>query len=85
MTTFYVYGGERPDPAIEAFRDPAAVQFVGAFTDRQDAHDCWKDYSWRNVDNALMRFEIATYDEIIVAHGKPIADRAVAASGATYS
>ena len=83
--TFYVYGGERPNPANEAFRDAGAIQFVGAFSDWQSARDCWKDYSWRNVDNALMRFEIHTYDEIVVAHGKTIADRAVTASGQTHS
>lgn len=83
--TLYVYGGERPDPSVEAFRDPKAIQFVGAFDNYLDAHACWKDYSWRNVDNALMRFEIHTYDEIIVAHGKPTADRAMAAAAATYS
>lgn len=83
--TFYVYGGERPDPSRDEFRDPAAIEFTGAFSNRQDAHDCWKARAWMTVDNALMRFEIHTYDEIVVAHGKAIADRAVAASLKTYS
>jgi hypothetical protein len=83
--TFYVYGGERPDPSVNTFRDPAAIEFTGAFDRREDARDAWKARAWMTVDNALMRFEIHTYDEIVAIHGKAIADRAVAASGATYS
>ena len=83
--TYYVYGGERPDPSINDFRDPAAIEFTGAFSSRQAARDAWKARAWMTVDNALMRFEIHTYDEIVAIHGKAIADRAVAASGKTRS
>lgn len=83
--TFYVYGGERPDPSVYTFRDPATIEFTGAFSSRQDAYDAWKARAWMTVDNALMRFEIHTYDEIVAAHGRAIADRAVAASCKTYA
>ncbi|USN15764.1 hypothetical protein PAPPERLAPAPP_00070 [Brevundimonas phage vB_BpoS-Papperlapapp] len=83
--SYYVYGGEHPHPREEAFRDPRKIIFVGSFSHREDARDAWKAYAWQTVDNALMRFHINTYDEMIVAHGKPVADLVVRASGATYS
>lgn len=56
---YLVIGGELTEVGgcIE-FRDPAKIDFVGAFGDRQKARDAWKGKAQLTVDNAHMRYFI---------------------------
>jgi hypothetical protein len=53
-----VIGGELKDVAETEFRDPARVEFVGAFPDYATARVAWKAKAQATVDNALMRYFI---------------------------
>jgi hypothetical protein len=53
-----VIGGELKDVAETEFRDPAQVEFVGAFPDYATARVAWKAKAQATVDNALMRYFI---------------------------
>ena len=51
-----VIGGELKDVAGTEFRDPAKVEFVGAFPNYAEARRAWKAKAQQTVDNALMRY-----------------------------
>ena len=53
-----VIGGELKDVAETEFRDPAKVEFVGAFPDYASARVAWKAKAQATVDNALVRYFI---------------------------
>ena len=53
-----VIGGELKDVAETEFRDPAKVEFVGAFPDYATARVAWKAKAQATVDNALVRYFI---------------------------
>ena len=53
-----VIGGELKAVGGQEFRDPAKVEFVGAFPDYGSAHTAWKARAQATVDNALMRYFI---------------------------
>jgi hypothetical protein len=53
-----VIGGELKDVAETEFRDPAKVEFVGAFPDYATARIAWKAKAQATVDNALVRYFI---------------------------
>jgi len=54
-----VFGGELLDPAGSTFRDVDDIHVVGIFPDYKSAHDAWKEWSHKTVDNAHMRYFIA--------------------------
>lgn len=53
-----VIGGELKDVAGPEFRDPAKVEFVGAYPNYAEARRAWKAKAQATVDNALMRYFI---------------------------
>jgi hypothetical protein len=53
-----VIGGELKDVADTEFRDPAQVEFVGAFPNYASARAAWKAKAQATVDNAHMRYFI---------------------------
>jgi Domain of unknown function (DUF4170) len=53
-----VIGGELIDVAEHEFRDPAKVEFVGAYPSYAEARVAWKSKAQATVDNALMRYFI---------------------------
>jgi hypothetical protein len=53
-----VIGGELEDLSGTSFRDPAKVEFVGAFPNYAQAYGAWKSKAQATVDNAHMRFFI---------------------------
>ena len=53
-----VIGGELKDLAEHEFRDPAKVEFVGAYPNYAEARAAWKSKAQATVDNALMRYFI---------------------------
>jgi myo-inositol-1(or 4)-monophosphatase len=53
-----VIGGELTDVAGTEFRDPAKVEFVGAYPNYAEARLAWKAKAQATVDNAHMRFFI---------------------------
>lgn len=55
----FVFGGELVDPQRSEFRDPAAIEMVGVFSDYASAYAAWKGRAQATVDNAHMRYFIA--------------------------
>jgi myo-inositol-1(or 4)-monophosphatase len=53
-----VIGGELADVAGTEFRDPAKVEFVGAYPSYAEARSAWKARAQATVDNAHMRYFI---------------------------
>ena len=53
-----VIGGELSDVAGTEFRDPAKVEFVGAYPSYAEARAAWKARAQATVDNAHMRYFI---------------------------
>ena len=53
-----VIGGELKDVAETEFRDPAHLEFVGAYPSYAEARVAWKAKAQATVDNALMRYFI---------------------------
>jgi myo-inositol-1(or 4)-monophosphatase len=53
-----VIGGELSDVASTEFRDPAKVEFVGAYPSYAEARTAWKAKAQATVDNAHMRYFI---------------------------
>lgn len=53
-----VIGGELKDVRETEFRDLAAIDFVGAFPNYEEAYKAWKAKAQATVDNALMRYFI---------------------------
>ncbi len=64
MTQYIVVGGEvdSVDALCRRFRDPAKVEFVGGYTNHQDASNAWRARAQQTVDNAHMRFFIMPVD-----------------------
>jgi myo-inositol-1(or 4)-monophosphatase len=53
-----VIGGELADVEHVEFKDPAKVEFVGAYPNYQEALKAWRGRAQATVDNALMRYFI---------------------------
>ena len=53
-----VIGGELADVEDVQFRDPAKVEFVGAYPNYEAALMAWRTKAQSTVDNALMRYFI---------------------------
>ena len=53
-----VIGGELKDVAGTEFKDPAAVELVGAYGSYAEARLAWKAKAQATVDNAHMRYFI---------------------------
>jgi myo-inositol-1(or 4)-monophosphatase len=53
-----VIGGELKDVEGTEFRDPADVEFVGAYPSYAEARAAWKARAQATVDNAHMRYFI---------------------------
>ena len=53
-----VIGGELADLEHNQFRDPAKVEFVGAYPNYEAALGAWRAKAQATVDNALMRYFI---------------------------
>lgn len=53
-----VFGGELESLDSLAFRDLAALDFVGAYPNYEEARKAWKAKALATVDNALMRYVI---------------------------
>jgi hypothetical protein len=53
-----VIGGELRDVSGSEFRDPATVEFVGAYPNYAEARKAWKAKAQATVDNAHMRYFI---------------------------
>jgi len=53
-----VIGGELADLDHVEFRDPSAVEFVGAYPSYEEAVRAWRNKAQSTVDNALMRYFI---------------------------
>jgi myo-inositol-1(or 4)-monophosphatase len=53
-----VIGGELKDVANTEFRDPAKIEYVGAYPNYAEARRAWKAKAQATVDNALMRYFI---------------------------
>ena len=53
-----VIGGELADLEHVEFRDPAKVDFVGAYPNYELALQAWRRKAQATVDNALMRYFI---------------------------
>ena len=53
-----VIGGELNDLEGTVFRNPAEIDFVGAYSNYADAKEAWKSAAQRTVDNAHMRYFI---------------------------
>jgi len=51
-----VIGGELKDVAGTEFRDPAKVEFVGAYPNYAEARKAWLGKAQSTVDNAHMRY-----------------------------
>ena len=60
-----VVGGELVDPMRTEFKDLTAVDFVGAYPDRETATAAWRGAAQRTVDNAHMRYFILHAHELI--------------------
>lgn len=56
MTTFYaVFGGHLPDPSTSGPEDIVDPEFVGMFTDKDEARSAWNGASYATVDDAHRR------------------------------
>jgi len=53
-----VIGGELADLEDVTFKDPAKVEFVGAYPNYREALKAWRGKAQATVDNALMRYFI---------------------------
>jgi myo-inositol-1(or 4)-monophosphatase len=53
-----VIGGELADLEDVTFKDPAKVEFVGAYPNYEQALKAWRGKAQATVDNALMRYFI---------------------------
>lgn len=53
-----VLGGELTTVGGVEFRDPAALEFVGAYATYEEAAKVWKARAQATVDNAHMRYFI---------------------------
>lgn len=53
-----VFGGELKDVTQVEFEDLSQIDFVGAFSNYQEAYDAWKAAAQRTVDQAEMRYFI---------------------------
>jgi hypothetical protein len=53
-----VLGGELTAVGGVQFRDPSAIEFVGAFSDYNQAYAAWKARAQATVDNAHARYFI---------------------------
>lgn len=60
-----VFGGELVDPMKTEFIDISKMDFVGAYSNKADAHAAWKGAAQRTVDNAHMRYFILHAHELI--------------------
>jgi hypothetical protein len=61
-----VLGGELKD--LEGpleFRDPATVEFVGAYASYDDAVGAWRAKAQQTVDNALARYFIIDANKLL--------------------
>ncbi len=56
---FIVLGGQlKTVDGPAEFRDPASVEYVGAYTSYDDAVKAWRGKAQQTVDNALARYFI---------------------------
>ena len=56
-----VFGGELLDLRRNVFKNVDALHVVGIFPDYASAYNAWKAEAQRTVDNANMRYFIATF------------------------
>ena len=63
-----VIGGELVSLDEHVFRDPAKVEFVGAFPSYATARVAWKAKAQESVDNALMRYFIIHAHKLLDPH-----------------
>ncbi len=63
-----VIGGELKEIGGSEFRDPAKVEFVGAYPNYAEARVAWKSRAQATVDNALMRFFIIHAHKLLDPH-----------------
>jgi Domain of unknown function (DUF4170) len=63
-----VIGGELKELGGHEFRDPAKVEFVGAYPDYATARAAWKSRAQATVDNALMRYFIIHAHKLLDPH-----------------
>ena len=47
------------------FRDPSAVEFIGAYPNYDTAYAAWKSRAQQTVDNALARYFIIDADKLL--------------------
>ena len=63
-----VIGGELKEIGVSEFRDPAKVEFVGAYPSYAEARVAWKRRAQATVDNALMRYFIIHAHKLLDPH-----------------
>jgi len=64
-----VIGGELVDPNLTEFIDLNAIDFVGAYPNREAANEAWKAAAQRTVDNAHMRYFVLHAHDLIDPDG----------------
>ena len=64
-----VIGGELRHLDAPVFRDLSKVEFVGAYTNYEEARQAWKARAQATVDNAHMRFFILHAHRMIDPRG----------------
>jgi hypothetical protein len=73
MSTGYhlhiVLGGELKTIGQVEFRDPSAIEFVGAFATYDDAYAAWKSRAQATVDNAHARYFILDAGKLLDPDG----------------
>ncbi|WP_240007906.1 DUF4170 domain-containing protein [Pseudaquidulcibacter saccharophilus] len=69
-----VIGGELNDLEGTVFRNPAEIDFVGAYSNYADAKEAWKSAAQRTVDNAHMRYFVIHAHRLIDPNGANICD-----------
>lgn len=66
---YLVFGGELIDPTENEFKSVDDLHVVGIFADEDSARDAWKAEAQRTVDNAHMRYFVASLADALKPDG----------------